>query len=220
MTKQAKIYEIKKDIWLIFLILTVLMIGLYFYPQLPDRMPTHWGIDGVANGWSSKNFAIFFFPGLILFLYILLNVLPLIDPRRADIENFADFYFEFKAVLTVLLSAFYLMMIFAGLGYEINVGRYVLWGMGVLFFVIGRLMPKTEQNYTIGIRLPWTLHSVAVWEKTHQLAGRLFKFLAVLCLIAGWRPGAGAFWALIGGISVLLLILVVFAYSKYRCLTK
>jgi len=49
-------------------------------------------------------------------------------------------------------------------------------GIAVLFFFLGSMMPKLKQNYTIGIRLPWTLHSEIVWDKTHQFGGKLFIF--------------------------------------------
>lgn len=28
---------------------------LYFYPSLPDIVPTHWGASGQVNGWGPKS---------------------------------------------------------------------------------------------------------------------------------------------------------------------
>jgi uncharacterized membrane protein len=46
--------------------------------------------------------------------------------------------------------------------------------MGILFIVIGNYMPKTRQNYTIGIKVPWALDNEENWNRTHRLAGYLW----------------------------------------------
>lgn len=43
-------------------------------------------------------------------------------------------------------------------------------------------MSKIRQNYTVGIRLPWTLSSEDNWDKTHRLAGKLWIVGGVLVL--------------------------------------
>jgi len=215
-----KLYDIKKEVLLIVLILATLAVGLYFYPQLPDQVPTHWGVDGQVNGWSSKTFAVFFFPGLILFLYILLSVLPAMDPLKVNIELFSRYYFWLKLVFVIFMASLYLVTILAGLGYEINVGRLVSWGVAILFLFMGLMMPKIKKNYTIGIRFPWTLHSEVVWEKTHRLGGWLFGGLAVLMLAVGFWPGIYTFWALVVGVILMLVILMGYSYWEYRKLGK
>ena len=44
----------------LFWILTVVCVlnfaaHLYFYPSLPDIVPTHWGANGQVNGWGPKS---------------------------------------------------------------------------------------------------------------------------------------------------------------------
>lgn len=43
----------------LFWILTVVCVlnfaaHLYFYPSLPDIVPTHWGVNGQVNGWGAE----------------------------------------------------------------------------------------------------------------------------------------------------------------------
>lgn len=43
----------------LFWILTVVCVlnfaaHLYFYPSLPDIVPTHWGAGGQVNGWGAE----------------------------------------------------------------------------------------------------------------------------------------------------------------------
>lgn len=210
-----KLYD-KKEVLPIVLILIIMAVGLFLYPQLPERVPSHWGINGEVNGWSSRTFAVFFFPALILGIYLLMSFLPLMDPYRANIEKFAKWYFWFKVAFLVFFGALYLMTLWAGLGYEINVGRYVTLGVAALFAVIGLVLPKMKKNYMIGIRLPWTLHSEIVWDKTHKFGGQLFLGLAVLVALASFLPGVWTFGTLLVGIFLLLLILIWYSYQEYR----
>ena len=52
------------------------------WPQVPDRLPVHWNLHGQVDRWGGK------FEGLLLMtivvsgLYLLILILPLIDPRR------------------------------------------------------------------------------------------------------------------------------------------
>lgn len=56
--------------------------------------------------------------------------------------------------------------------------------LGLLLIVVGNYLPKNRQNYTIGLKLPWTLDDPDNWNKTHRLAGYLY-ILAGLVLIGG-----------------------------------
>ena len=46
-----------------------IVIGLLFWKQLPDELTTHWGVDGIADGWTGKAFAVFGMPVLILLVH-------------------------------------------------------------------------------------------------------------------------------------------------------
>ncbi len=215
----SKLYS-KKEIFPILLILAIFAVGLYFWPFLPERVPTHWGINGEVNGWSSSTFAILFFPALMAGIYLLLSFLPLMDPLKKNIEVSASFYFWFKVVFILFFGAVYFSTIYAGLGHQINISRFIVPGVAVLFFFTGLMLPKIKKNYTIGIRLPWTLHSEVVWDKTHKLGGKLFIALAVLMAVVAFLPGPWAFGILIGGIAVMLVILVWYSYNEWRKVEK
>ena len=50
-------------------ILLPIVFGLILWSALPDVLPTHWGMDGEADGSSSKGFAIFFLPLFLLAMH-------------------------------------------------------------------------------------------------------------------------------------------------------
>jgi len=210
-----KLYD-KKEILPIALILIIAVVGAYFYPQLPELVPSHWGINGEVNGWTSRTGAVFFFPILTLGVYLLMSFLPMMDPHKSNIESFANWYFWFKVALVFFLGSLYLMTLYAAMGWEVNVGRFVTLGIALLFAFIGAALPKMKKNYMIGIRLPWTLYSEAVWDKTHKFGGQLFLALAVIIALASFLPSAWTFGILMAGIFLLLMILVAYSYWQWR----
>lgn len=43
---------------------------------------------------------------------------------------------------------------------------------------------RWRQNYTVGVRLPWTLNDTENWNKTNRLAGWLFVLVGFLWIMA------------------------------------
>ena len=210
-----KLYD-KKEVLPIALIIIIAAIGAYLYPQLPELVPSHWGINGQIDGWASRNFAVFFFPALMLGIYLLMSFLPLMDPHRANIESFAIWYFWLKVAFLIFFGLVYFMALWAGLGHPVNVGRLVSLAIAALFAFIGLILPKVKKNYMIGIRLPWTLHSEVVWKKTHKFGGRLSLSLGIVVAIASFLPSTWTFGVLMVGIFLLLATLVWYSYYEYR----
>lgn len=59
--------------WLVFL--TTFAYALWLYPQLPDRIPMHFGPDGTPDVWGARG-TIFLSVGLSLFMQVFLTVIP------------------------------------------------------------------------------------------------------------------------------------------------
>jgi len=82
--------------------------------------------------------------------------------------------------------------------------------------LFGLVMPEIKKNYMVGIRLPWTLHSEKVWNKTHKFGGKLFIALGIIMAAAYFLPVVYSFWILIGGIILMLVALVIYSYLEYK----
>jgi uncharacterized membrane protein len=52
-----------------------------------------------------------------------------------------------------------------------------------MFIGLGNYMPKLKQNYTIGIKVPWTLNSEENWNMTHRMAGKVYVVAGVISII-------------------------------------
>ena len=66
------------------------------------------------------------------------------------------------------------------LGMQIDMTMIVSIMMGILFIVLGNYMSKNQQNYTVGIKIPWTLSSEENWNKTHRIASKLWVVAGIV----------------------------------------
>ena len=80
-------------------------------------------------------------------------------------------------------------------------------------------MPKTRQNYSIGIKLPWTLDDRDNWNKTHRLAGVLWIICGILLLVSPFIGQAGKHMYL-DLTLILAMILIPIGYSFLLHLKK
>ena len=166
-------------------IVTVLpiLIGVVFWNRLPGVMATHFGADNVANGYSSKIFAVFGIPLFCLAMLWLAAFVTSHDPRKQNIS---------PKVFTMLLWIVPICSLIAAavtypynLGYKVDITFFMELLMGVLFIVIGNYLPKSRQNYTVGIKIPWTLANEENWNRTHRFAGYLWIVGGIIMIIIG-----------------------------------
>ena len=68
------------------LLLLPILAGLILWNQLPEQIATHFGVDNAANGWSSKAFAVFGIPGIMLGLHWFCLFATAADPKRSRSE--------------------------------------------------------------------------------------------------------------------------------------
>jgi uncharacterized membrane protein len=198
--------------WIPLLIVVAAFIAsAVVYPRLPESMPTHFDMSGQPNGWSSRLFGAWVVPLFLVFMWGLVRVLPAIDPRGSNYAKFGGAFEGIIVSIMLFMLALHIVMLRAALGYPVAMQRIVPVGTGVLFVVMGNLLPRARPNWFVGIRTPWTLSSDRVWEKTHRLGGHLFVAGGILIVLAALVMEQ---WAHIVLITVVLLCTAtVFIYS-------
>jgi uncharacterized membrane protein len=145
--------------------------SLAVYRRLPETMAVHWDMDGNPNGWMPRAVGAFFAPVFLLVLWQLMRVLPRIDPREPNYARFGAAYDTIVAATLLLVLATHGIVLAEALGHHVAVARVVPALVGVLFVVIGNVMPRMRPNWWFGVRTPWTLSNDRVWARTHRLAG-------------------------------------------------
>jgi len=172
------------------------------YPRLPETIPTHWDFSGHPNGWSSRFWGAWLIPIFLLGMWALVRILPRIDPRGSNYAKFGGAFEGIMISLMLFTLGLHLIVLRAALGYPVEMRRVLPIGVGVLFIVIGNLLPRARPNWFIGLRTPWTLSSDRVWEKTHRFGGRIFVAGGVLMILAALFS---AQWAHVVLFAVVLL---------------
>ena len=157
-----------------------MLVGIILWNRLPDTVATHFNSSGVADGWSGKGFAVFGLPLLLVGIHLFCTAVTAMDPRRRNIQKklFHLVLWICPAISVFVMSGIYLY----ALGVPVDMTRLAGILVGLLFVIIGNYLPKCRQNYTIGIRIPWTLDDPENWNKTHRMAGWLWMGAGVAIL--------------------------------------
>lgn len=149
-----------------------LFIGLIFWNQLPATIATHFDSSNQPDGWSSKTFTVFAIPAFLLAVHLICLFATLHDPKKGNIGRklLAILFWTIPVISCITLFVIY----GKALGLPLNPGMIANLMVAVVFLVMGNYMSKTHQNYTVGMKLPWTLNSTENWNRTHRLASRCF----------------------------------------------
>jgi uncharacterized membrane protein len=189
------------------------LLGILLSPHLPYLMASHWGMNNEVNGYVSKNFGIYFMPTLSLFLYFLFLFLPKIDPYKTNFKEFQAYYDLFICIVFSFLFYLYLLTLYWNLGFQFNLIQLLSPAFTLLFYYAGVLTQNAHRNWFVGIRTPWTLSSVTVWQKTHKLGGKLFKIAALFSFFGAIWPQFAVYLIIV---PVLIATLTVFVYSYFE----
>lgn len=213
-----KIFLSEWPLWL--LIVAGLVLGAAVYPQLPERVASHWNYRGEVDGYSSRCWGAFGIPLMTAGIYLGMLLLPLIDPRRQNYEKFAGAYRVIKAVLVIFMTGIHLIVVLNALGFQLPVDRIVMTGVSLLFLIIGNYMGQFRHNYFVGIKTPWTLASAEVWRKTHRLGGRLWVVAGVLGLVGAVLRGPVGGAVLVTALVLAAIVPIVYSYLEFRRISK
>ncbi len=199
-------------------ILCVAPIIVYtaIYHMLPEQVPLQFGFSCEVNRYGTKNemMILVFMP---LFLTLLMKVSRKIDPKKENYEKFAGFYEAFILVMAVFMdTVFALVLYLTFYPSTLNIGMYMILGIGLLFIFIGNYMPKAKQNFFFGIKTPWTLSSENVWIKTHRLGGICFFIAGVILLISIFLPETYMIAAILVCSVIAAVIPIVMSFVFYK----
>lgn len=174
-----------------------ILLGIRFYKQLPDEMAVHFNSQNIADGFAPKWFALFGIPAFMILIHSFSVFTVKNDPKKNGHSKVVKgILYWLIPVLAVIMQ---IAIIAYGLDKSFDITTYVLAGVGVLTVILGNYLPKSRQNYSIGIKLPWTLASEENWNKTHRMAGKVWMICGLLITIL----------AILGYPNMLLLMIAV-----------
>ena len=199
--------KISKQVFLsTVLCLLPIVLGLVLYGKLPEQIAVHFDSTGAPDNYLPKSITVFGLPVIFAVLNMITHFRLNHDPRNDSVslrlKQAAKWALPVIAVIVMPIT------LFLSMGAPIPIGTIVASLVGIVIVICGNYLPKCKQNYTAGIKLPWTLHSQENWNKTHRFAG----FLWVIC---GFMMIANAFlaWPYAGIILLAAMVVLPPVYS-------
>ncbi len=186
---------------------------MILWNRLPEQMPMHWNFRGEIDSYSSKAFAVLFSGGFLCVMHLICILAVRIDPRHENISPRVFRLILWSVPAVALLIS--LLIYPAALNYHPDVNLWTGLFMGILFMIIGNYLPKCRYNYTVGIRIPWTLADEEVWNRTHRMAGPLWMLCGAAVIVSGLITGGNLLVILILTV-IMVLIPTVYAILLYR----
>ena len=193
------------------IILLPILAGVVLWDQLPDPMPTHWNAAGEIDGWSSKPFVVFGLPWILVAAQWLCMLATGADPKK---KNHSDKMIHLVLwIIPVMSVVLHTITYLTALGYGVRMEVVMPVLMGLIFAIIGNYLPKCKQNYTIGIKIPWTLNNEENWNKTHRFAGWIWTFGGIAIMLTGFL---GSFWIFLPIALLMVFVPVIYSYLLHR----
>ena len=189
-------------------------VGLLLWDRLPQQMITHWNAAGQPDGWSDKGIAILLLPLILLAVHWLCLVVTAKDPKNAGQTPKA-----FRLVIWIIPTLSVMLMgftYFIALGQVFSALRLMNLLFGLLFLVMGNYMPKFRQNYTVGIKIRWTLRSEENWNATHRFAGKVWFLCGLAILICAFLPWDFTIGVLLAAIIPAVALPILYSWIFHR----
>jgi uncharacterized membrane protein len=198
-------------------IAAMLVFGATVYGRLPDRVPSHWNIYGQVDATSGRLGAVLMLPAIAAGVWLLMLVLPRIDPRRAAYASFAGTYQLIMNAVVLFMALVHVALLGAAIGWPIGIPQVLGVGIGVLFMVLGNEMGRLQPNWFAGIRTPWTLSDPENWRRTHRFGGKVF-FVAGLLIAASslLLPSALSTFVILAGALGTAVLSIGYSYLLWR----
>ncbi|MBQ7824764.1 MAG: SdpI family protein [Clostridia bacterium] len=166
------------------IILMQTVVGIALWDQLPEQIATHFNFRNEPDGWTSKAFTVFGMPLVLLALHwisLLVSTAPNIQMKNLHSKVKFLFWWIIPSVSLLVMVLCYGY----ALGAPFDIGRIVLPFVGLLFAITGNYMPKVRRNYSVGIKVPWTLADDENWNKTHRMAAPVWVVCGLLLIVLG-----------------------------------
>ena len=217
----------------IVILLATLVGTLICLSYMPDVVPVHFDIYGVADRWGSK-YENLLMPGCMVAMIALWFGVDAgfrkTIKQSTDEKAIAEAKANIK-VLNVTFTAVSVMFTFLNfsilymccsqidgfVGREIDIMKIVTILLGASFILLGNIMPKARNNSTVGFRLPWTRFNDVTWQKCNRVAGIVMVLSGALSIVAGLVfDGMLSITIMLFISFIAITVLTIYAYEIYR----
>jgi len=172
---------------LMFLPLVASIVSLLF---LPDLIPAHYNIENKVDRWGSK-YEILIFPIVtILFGQFLLIMGRIAKKQEVQGNNNEKNSLIIGICSLLIFNIISGVMIYSSLikadklsfaTFEFE--QILFFFVGIIFIVIGNVMPKLKKNSVLGFRTKYSMKNDEIWKKCQRISGITTMITGVVILI-------------------------------------
>ncbi len=212
--------EFKKELPLIGIVLVPFVYLAVIWNNLPEKVPVHWNYNGQIDRWGEKYTLIIIVFLFTIFLYVLMLIIPKIDPKKR-LEVMGGKFYQLKFILLLFFSGLALIIVNISKNESLSNPGLINTLIGFLFIVLGNYFKVIQPNYFIGIRTPWTLENKEVWKSTHAFSGKLWMLGGVIIVLSGLLLSNKLLkYSLISVMAIIVIVPILFSYFKFKQIKK
>ena len=191
-----------------------MFVGMILWNKLPDPMPIHWNAMGEVDGWASKAVAVFGMPAILAALNLVCHIATGSDKKNKNqSKKMVSIVFWLVPIIANVTCT---MVYLTAMNIEVNTLNIAAALLGIVFAIIGNYMPKCKLNYTIGIKIVWTLESEVNWLATHRVAGRVWLGGGIIIALSALLPTNILVWVVLPVLILMAAIPLIYSYVFFR----
>src|SRR5205807_4952944 len=89
------------------IIAAMFIVAACAWAYVPERIPVHWNVRGEVDGYGNKFMGLVLLPIVVGGMYLLMLLLPMIDPGRRNYANFAKAYSVIRIGFVLFMASLY-----------------------------------------------------------------------------------------------------------------
>jgi len=186
-------------------------ISVVFYSELPAEMAIHFSGDDSPDRFASKPFGAFLAPVLILLVTGFTTIMANLEKDENKRMRIGSTNTTVNAVVSILILAVHIYTIAYNLGHVISTSLFVLPAVGLLFILVGNVIPQAPQSTYRFPKLP-----DHVYPKYARRVGRLMVIIGFVLIVAALLPKPYLWIVFAASIAVFVIysIGLMFRYSR------
>ncbi|MBQ4067721.1 MAG: DUF1648 domain-containing protein [Lachnospiraceae bacterium] len=201
---------------------------------MPDKIPAHYDAAGNIDRWGSK-YESFVLPGIIVIMTLFwLCFIKYFENKQKkstndkevkESENNAKMLYYVADSMAIMFGVMQYFILYSA--FVASKGEFTASAvdfsvvtnvcMGIMFIVLGNILPKAKKNSIVGVRTVWSMHNDRTWATSNRMGGVLLMLSGVLTILESLIIGGILSTFVMLGILVLDTILsMVYSYKMYQ----
>ena len=199
-------------------------IAVFFF--MPDTVAAHINLHGQVDRYGSK-YEAFLLPAIILAMYIIIFFIRKFimksstdDDRTLRNLDIGDTVVMLLLVLLNAIDVFVLFMMMkpkAVMNAESIATAIVSVIVGIVFILLGNIMPKTKPNAFLGMRLSFAMDTDEHWYIANRAGGIAMVLSGLVTIAAGLiLRNVGYVFVMVIALIVFLTVAILYSYVKIK----